>query len=118
MVDARLLAQFLLLHRETLRPLIRDSELTRQLITLAEDRRRLVDSRADVTNELVALLKRYFPAALELRPARRYGEFFLKFLAKYPTLGHAQRAGATAASKLLSWRGDETQGRRLRRNPP
>ncbi|MEM6691792.1 MAG: transposase, partial [Planctomycetota bacterium] len=41
-VDARLLAQFLLLHREKLRPLQRDSQLTRQLVTLAEDRHRLV----------------------------------------------------------------------------
>lgn len=94
-VDARLLAQFLTNHRDSLRPLKRDSELTRLLATMSEDRRRLVDRRADATNQLTALLKTYFPAALELKPARGYSEFFLKFLLKYPTLEQAQKASAS-----------------------
>ncbi|WP_372724806.1 IS110 family transposase [Novipirellula sp.] len=93
--DARLLAQFIDHYRQQLRPLRRNDELTRQIATLAEDRRRLVDQRADLTNRLTALLKCYFPAALALKPARSYSEFFLKFLAKYQTLQQTQRAGET-----------------------
>lgn len=94
-VDAQLLAQFVAHYRNHLRPLTPNSELTRKIATIAEDRRRLVDQRADLANELTALLKRYFPAALELKPTRSYSEFFLKFLKKYPSLGKAQAAGVT-----------------------
>jgi transposase len=94
-VDAQLLAQFVAHYRDQLRPLAPNSELTRKIATIAEDRRRLVDQRADLANELTALLKRYFPAALELKPSRSYSEFFLKFLKKYPSLVKAQAAGVT-----------------------
>ena len=94
-VDAKLLAQFIEHYREQLTPLKPNSELTRKIATCAEDRRRLVDQRADLANELTALLKCFFPAALALKPARSYSEFFLKFLQKYPSLDKAQATGAT-----------------------
>jgi transposase len=94
-VDAKLLAQFIHHYCEQLQPLRPDSELTRKLAAMARDRRRLVDQRADLANELTALLKSYFPAALAMKPARSYSEFFLKFLQKYPSLAVAQTAGAT-----------------------
>ena len=93
--DAMLLAQLISHHRDRFEPLQRDSELTRKIAALAEDRRRLVDSRADLANELTALLKAYFPVALALKPARPYSQFFLKFLLKYPSLSEAQAAGKT-----------------------
>ena len=93
--DARLLAQFITHYRSQIRPLRPNDELTRRIATLAEDRRRLVDQRADLANRLTALLKCYFPAALALKPARSYTEFFLKLLAKYPTLAQAKQAGKT-----------------------
>lgn len=94
-VDAKLLAQFIHHYREQLKPLQPNSELTRKLAAMAQDRRRLVDQRADLANELTALLKAYFPAALALKPARSYCDFFLKFLQKYPSLAAAQSTGAT-----------------------
>ena len=94
-VDAKLLAQFIEHYREQIRPLKRNSELTRKLAVMAEDRRGLVDRRADLANELTALLKGYFPAALALKPARSYSPFFLKFLQKYPSLDKAKTAGTT-----------------------
>lgn len=100
-VDAKLLAQFIHHYPEQLQPLRPDSELTRKLATMAQDRRRLVDQRADLANELTALLKAYFPAALALKPARSYSEFFLKFLQKYPSLAVAQSAGATRLRKFF-----------------
>ena len=98
--DAQLLARFVAHYRDQLRPLTPNSELTRKIATIAEDRRRLVDQRADLANELTALLKRYFPAALELKPTRTYCEFFLKFLKKYPSLSKAQ---AASVSRLRSF---------------
>ena len=92
--DAKLLSQFIHHYREQLQPLKPNSELTRKIATMAQDRRRLVDQRADLANELTALLKCYFPAALALKPSRSYSEFFLKFLQKYPSLAPAQSAGA------------------------
>ena len=94
-VDAKLMAQFIEHYRDQLQPLQRDSELTRKIAIIAEDRRRFVDSRADLANQLTALLKSYFPAALALKPARTYSEWFVKFLNKYSALTQAQAAGKT-----------------------
>ena len=115
-VDAKLLAQFIDHYREQLKPLKPNQELTRKIAAIAEDRRRLVDQRADMANELTALLKRYFPAALALKPARSYSEFFLKFLQKHPSLGVGPGCWSNPPEKLLSWCRRQRQGRRLRQN--
>ena len=94
-VDAKLLCQYLLHYRSQLKPLKRNDPLTEELAALGEDRRRFVDQRTKLANELTALLKRYFPAVLDLNPAKRYAEFFLAFLTKYPCLDRAQKAGTT-----------------------
>jgi transposase len=90
--DAKLLAQYLQHYHQHLRPLRLDSPLTRELASLAVDRRRLVDQRVEFANQLQALLKQYFPAILQLKPAKIYAEFILRILLKYPTLAHLQKA--------------------------
>ena len=90
--DAMLLAQYLQHYHQHLRPLRLDSPLTRELASLAVDRRRLVDQRIGFANQLQALLKQYFPAILQLKPAKIYAEFILRILLKYPTLAHVQKA--------------------------
>lgn len=90
--DAMLLAQYLQHYHHQLRPLREDSSITRELAALAVDRRRLVDQRVDLANQLQALLKQYFPAILELKPAKVYADFMLRILLKYPTLTHIQKA--------------------------
>lgn len=94
-IDAKLLAQFLLYHRDTLRPITPNSDTTRKLDVMTKARRTLVNQRADVSNQLTALLKTYFPAALALKPARSYSEWFLFFLIKFTHLAAAQSTGAT-----------------------
>ena len=91
--DAKLLAKFLRDHHEDLKPLRRDDPITRELGALSEDRRRLVDQRTAVSNELKAVLKRYYPAILELDPAKIYADFILRLVLKYSTLAAAQKAG-------------------------
>lgn len=99
--DARLLCDYLRNYRAKLRVLKRNDPITEELTALGEDRRRFVDQRTKLANELTALLKRYFPAVLALKPAKSYAEFILKFLAKYPSLELAQKAGATRLRKFF-----------------
>lgn len=100
-VDAKLILQFLEHYREQLRPLRRNEPETRELAALCEDRRRLVDQRVALANELKALLKTYFPAVLLLDPAKIYAEFIVRLLLKYPSLEQAQAAGRTKLRKFL-----------------
>ena len=75
--------------------------ITRELAQLAEDRRRFVDQRTALCNELKAVLKGYFPAILKLKAAKIYAEFIIRFLLKYSTLGEAQKAGANQLRKFF-----------------
>jgi transposase len=90
-VDAGLLLEMVGLHRDKLHPWIPDDPLTRELSMLVEYRRRLVDDRTYLTNRLQALLKQYFPQALdwagELDTLRA-----LDFLAQWPQLEAIQKA--------------------------
>jgi transposase len=94
-LDAQRLAGFLKERLEELRPLKPDQPITRELGSLSEDRRKAVDARADLANELTALLKQYFPAVLGFKAAKPYAAFLLSFLIEYPTLQAAQAAGET-----------------------
>ncbi len=93
--DAQLLVQYLQHYRDQLRPLRTDDPLTRELAALGEDRRRLVDQRTALCNELKATLKQYYPVVLRLNAAKIYAVFLVRFLLKYPTLADAQAAGET-----------------------
>lgn len=63
--DADLLRELVSTHRDRLRAWQPDEGLTRQLRLLVEHRRRTVADRTRLTNRLTALLKTYFPQALE-----------------------------------------------------
>ena len=62
--DSQLLLDFLTKHSDQLRPWIPDSEPTRKLQALCEQRRKLVNRRVALTNRITSLLKQYFPQAL------------------------------------------------------
>jgi transposase len=59
--DADLLLDLVLLHRERLRRLEPDTEATRLVQNLVEERRKLVDEKTAQSNRLEAHLKIYFP---------------------------------------------------------
>lgn len=89
--DADLLLELVRTHRDRLRAWQPDEALTRQLRLLAEHRRHLVGERTRLTNRLTALLKTYFPQALDWvgdlrRPAA------CEFLRAWPTLEAVQQA--------------------------
>src|SRR5262249_7299705 len=63
--DADLLLDLVLQHRDRLRCFAPDTEQTRLLQNLVEERRKLVDEKTAIVNTLTARLKLYFPQILE-----------------------------------------------------
>jgi transposase len=62
--DADLLLDLLLKHRDKLRRLSPDTEATRRVQNLVEERRKLVDEKTEQINRLTSHLKIYFPQML------------------------------------------------------
>jgi transposase len=64
--DARVLLELVRDHTDKLRPLEQEEAQTVQLGALNEARRKTVDRRTALTNELTSLLRSYYPQALQL----------------------------------------------------
>jgi transposase len=103
-VDADLLLEILMAHRQHLRVWIPDDVRTRSIQLLAEDRRHLVDERTALTNQLTAALKMYFPQALDwfgdLHTARACA-----FLQRWPSLQQLKRATPSSVRKFYRAQG-------------
>jgi len=83
--DADLLLELVGTHSDRLRAWQPDDEVTRQLRLLVEHRRKTVDNRTALTNQLTDLLKTYFPQALEWAGDLRK-EGACEFLEAWPSL--------------------------------
>src|SRR5204863_8910591 len=81
-----------------------DNALTRSIQLLTEDRRRVVDERTALTNQLTAALKTYFPQALEwfgvLHTARACA-----FLQRWPSLEQLKQASPSSIRKFYTAQG-------------
>jgi transposase len=90
-LDAALLLDLVVRHRDRLRAWVPDTVASRTLQALCEQRRKLVNQRVAFTNRLTSLLKQYFPQALEW-----IGDVAsvqaCDFLTRWPTLAALQRA--------------------------
>jgi transposase len=84
--DAKILLELLQLHRAELKVWIPDSEQTRLICSLCEDRREMVNQRTGLCNTLRAKLKEYFPQALTLVSEDLFRELSCAFLMKWPSL--------------------------------
>lgn len=84
--DAAVLLDLLVKHRHKLRPLVAEDEQTRRLARLCELRRKTVDHRTDLTNEIRTVLKEYFPQALHLVGEVLHSPLALDFLERWPDL--------------------------------
>lgn len=91
-VDAGLLLEILVKHRDRLRAWQPDDADTRALRRLTEHRRKTVDQKTKLTQELTALLKDYFPQALSWAGARIASRMGCDFLLKWPSLQALQRS--------------------------
>jgi transposase len=88
--DAELLLDLLLKHRDKLRRLAPDSEATRRVQNLVEERRNLVDEKTAQTNRLTNHLKIYFPQMLGWFD-RLDTELVCALLERWPTLEELQK---------------------------
>jgi transposase len=98
-VDAELLVQFARLHQNKIHPWIPDEVDCRLLLRLVEFRRKAVNKRVRLTNELTQLLKEYFPQALDF--AGDLGcTMACSFLLKWPTLQKLQKSKPEAVRQF------------------
>ncbi len=88
--DADLLLDLLLQHRDKLRRLSPDSEATRRVQNLVEERRKLVEEKTAQTNRLTNHLKIYFPQMLDWFE-HLDTELVCALLERWPTLEELQR---------------------------
>jgi hypothetical protein len=99
-LDAELLLQILLQHRDRLKAWQPDEPVTRQLQLLVEARRRFVADRVRLSNRLENALKSYFPQALQLVGQSLTTPMACAFLQKWPTLAAVQKAGPQRLRKF------------------
>jgi transposase len=89
--DAMLLEELVRLHRDKLNALRPDTQLTRKLAGLVENRRHLVDERTRLVNQQHSTLKTYFPLALDLLEDQMNTLLAAEFLARWPSLETLQK---------------------------
>jgi transposase len=89
--DAKLALELLQKHRDRLRLWKPDDPRTRQLRLVVEFRRKLVDDRTAVINQLIQVLKQSFPQALEWAGGLDTQQAS-EFLTRWPTLRSVQQA--------------------------
>jgi transposase len=98
--DAALLMELLRKHRDKLRAWKPDDKPTRLLGRLVEDRRKAVNWRTRLSNQMTAALKDYFPQALELVGEELASALACDFLLKWPTLEAVQKARPETVRKF------------------
>jgi|ERR1022692_1781840 transposase len=113
--DAMLLEEYVRLHQAKLRPLEPDTELTRKLARLVENRRGLVDERTRLVNQMHSLVKTYYPL-MEVLFEDMTLPLVAFFLLKWPALASLKMAGPAALRKFFyghNCRSDKTMEERL-----
>jgi transposase len=88
--DADLVLDLLLQHRDKLRRLSPDTEATRRVQNLVEERRKLVEEKTEQTNRLTSNLKIYFPQILGWFE-HLDTELVCALLERWPTLEELQK---------------------------
>lgn len=99
--DAELLCGFVRQHHARLRVWRPDDVTTRGLRLLSEDRRKWVEQRTALGNQLIQHLKECYPLACKLRRKHVYAENFLALLAKFPSQRELQRASPKQLVRYL-----------------
>ena len=110
--DAELLARFLRDHVDKVRAWRPDDPITRGLRMMTEQRRKWVQDRVALTNELQQRLKESYPLALAWGGEILCSEWFLALLEKFPSQRELQRASPRQLEKWLPKR------RRASDDPP
>ncbi len=107
--DAEYLARLLLHHHEQLPRWQPQDPQTRQLAMLVEHRRAVIEERTALTNRLQALLKNYFPQALELCGEELWRPLATDFLLKWPSLQAVRKARPETVTAFYYQHGSRSQ---------
>jgi transposase len=99
--DAELICELLYCHRDRLKAWKPDDELTRKLAFLNEGRRKAVDQRTQLANEIKSQLKIYFPLALEVLHNNCSNALAGDLLLQWPTLDSLQKQSAHKVRKFF-----------------
>lgn len=92
--DANIIAEILSLHRDKLTPIEAESSDIRALAQLLEYRRKLVQDRVYLSNRITAVLKNYFPQALDWFKEKDT-IIFCTFISRWSSLPLAKAARKT-----------------------
>ncbi len=98
--DAEFALDLILRHADRFTPLRPQSVEMRTLVSLVEQRRRLVNDRVRTTNRLRNTLKQYYPQALEWFD-RIDTPLFCAFIERWPTLAQVKRARRTTLQSFF-----------------
>ncbi len=93
--DAELIMSIVRDSNHKLRAWHPDSPDTRRLMLMTEHRRKLVDLRVMLTNELRSCLKSYYPLACEVAGDKLNEKLALDFLTRWPTFEKLKRSRLT-----------------------
>ena len=113
--DARDIARFVALHANELTPWRAPDPTLRQLDQLGQARRKWVDERTACTNRLQALLKRYYPQALQLMHQDIWRPMNLAFLRRWPTPQKLKGVRAAVLEKFFHAQGSRSATRQAER---
>jgi len=100
-LDTDQILEILTKHLERLQPLQPDTEETRLLGRLVEDRRKAVDLRTSHLQAELAALKEYFPQAIEVLNDNLSSRLAGDFLLKWPTFQDFQQAKASTLKRFF-----------------
>jgi transposase len=100
-LDTEQILEILTKHMDLLKPLHPDTQETRLLGRLTEDRRKTVDLRTRHIEALGAALKEYFPQALELVSGNLASRLAGDFLMKWSTFQAFQQAKPSALKRFF-----------------
>lgn len=100
-LDTDQILEILTKHLEQLKPLKPDTEQTRLLSRLVEDRRKTVDLRTRHIQALKASLKEYFPQALQILSNNVSSRLAGDFLKKWPNFAAFQQAKPSTIKRFF-----------------
>ena len=99
--DSELICELLYYHRDRLKAWKPDDELTRKLTFLNEGRRKAVDQRTQLANEIKSQLKVYFPLALKILDNDCSRALAADLLLQWSTLESLQKQSAHKLRKFF-----------------
>ena len=113
--DAACIAGFLSLHHQELRVHQPANPLARQLQLCCVSRRKLVNARSGLTNRLQAILKDYYPAALDLLSDDVFRPLNVALLRRWPRLSDIQAASESELRSFFKKQGSHSEARMQQR---